>query len=715
MAQVQPVQPVQPAKPKPQQRSHPKVVVPPPQAPPSAVFATAQPLQSAEPPVDYQLLLLTLAEEYIAAARGMGPMVALFRREMEVAQYHKLMATGMGCMETVLKNWRLHPRPEATLRFRYASLLYEETENTMAMETVLSKGIALCERNQLFDLKYSMHHLLARVLFKTGPRAAFKSLDSLIPDVEAYQHIAWAYAFRFLRVSLSLQNPSNTEILSALQNLRSISSIAEKRGDRSIFVTCAALEAMVHMQNASTDSIEQAQRAIASARSLQLQTSIRGLTQIVALLNCVDLACSLQQYTPEQASAKMETMQAVMDQAGQDANWNDDGSFAVLIENSSGGQTTASTGGIFQKSGDGRDMITFSWLQHRDLYMLGYYLSGVTAHLRNPTEGKAEKYLQAGLKATQGELPVVNQQIRAKWLTLETESLDVPDVAQGSLHGVSDRAKWQGLINWHMRLHLTFLSCNRADWATAKTWLGSLKQSKRTIEVSESQTRWTAYLSGVIEQGLGNTEAALSLFQAPMFALPPPTARVSSTPTDISILAALNSLLIIRDPSHPSHARAGPLVSALEPLCLSHPNKSIVSAFYLIRAICSRTSTSTSTNNSSTERQEPIIKLKQHLQQALQAAKAAANTQLLMLSMNFMTAMFFKDIVGEQAEKSARAGRQLAKRGGDKTWVCVSDGMLAETLDREGKREEAAVARREGEGLIAALPVGLREKCLHSG
>jgi hypothetical protein len=45
--------------------------------------------------------------------------------------------------------------------------------------------ITLCERNKLLDLKYSMHHLFAQVLFKTKPKAALKSLDSLIPNVEA--------------------------------------------------------------------------------------------------------------------------------------------------------------------------------------------------------------------------------------------------------------------------------------------------------------------------------------------------------------------------------------------------------------------------------------------------------------------------------------------------------------------------------------------------
>lgn len=58
---------------------------------------------SATPPLDYQLLLLSLAEDYFAAAHGQGSMVALARREVEMEQYYKLIATGLGCLEAVLK------------------------------------------------------------------------------------------------------------------------------------------------------------------------------------------------------------------------------------------------------------------------------------------------------------------------------------------------------------------------------------------------------------------------------------------------------------------------------------------------------------------------------------------------------------------------------------------------------------------------------------
>ncbi len=61
-------------------------------------------------------------------------------------EYHKLIATGLRCLQVVLDNTKLAPRLEARVRFRYASILCEETNNVMEAETALTKGITLCER-----------------------------------------------------------------------------------------------------------------------------------------------------------------------------------------------------------------------------------------------------------------------------------------------------------------------------------------------------------------------------------------------------------------------------------------------------------------------------------------------------------------------------------------------------------------------------------------
>lgn len=41
----------------------------------------------------------------------------------------------------IIQNFKIFPREEAMLRLRYALLLFEETENDLEIEEVLSKGV----------------------------------------------------------------------------------------------------------------------------------------------------------------------------------------------------------------------------------------------------------------------------------------------------------------------------------------------------------------------------------------------------------------------------------------------------------------------------------------------------------------------------------------------------------------------------------------------
>lgn len=55
------------------------------------------------PSVDHQLLLLSLAEEYLTAAHSGDLLDAIHRGEAESPVYYKLIATGLGCLEALLK------------------------------------------------------------------------------------------------------------------------------------------------------------------------------------------------------------------------------------------------------------------------------------------------------------------------------------------------------------------------------------------------------------------------------------------------------------------------------------------------------------------------------------------------------------------------------------------------------------------------------------
>ena len=84
-----------------QQKPNPKPKQPPPVA---HLPIPSHPVETSErPPVDYQVLLLVLADEYFNAAHSHGMAVALSRREMDTEEYYKLVATGLGCLEAVLK------------------------------------------------------------------------------------------------------------------------------------------------------------------------------------------------------------------------------------------------------------------------------------------------------------------------------------------------------------------------------------------------------------------------------------------------------------------------------------------------------------------------------------------------------------------------------------------------------------------------------------
>ena len=63
--------------------------------------------------------------------------------------------------------------------------------------------------------------------------------------------------------------------------------------------------------------------------------------------------------------------------------------------------------------------------------------------------------------------------------------------------------------------------------------------------------------------------------------------------------------------------------------------------------------------------------------------------------------------MGEQAEKSARACLNVANKTGDRLWMSVAEGTLAETLDVQGRGQEAEAVREEGRVIAEGLPAEL--------
>lgn len=96
------------------------------------------PVSCEGPSVDYQAALLALSDEYISVAYGMQDL----NTDEQIEEYHELIATGIGCLESALKNYR-HPdaRKEARIRLRLAALFIEETENDMEVSWSGRRGL----------------------------------------------------------------------------------------------------------------------------------------------------------------------------------------------------------------------------------------------------------------------------------------------------------------------------------------------------------------------------------------------------------------------------------------------------------------------------------------------------------------------------------------------------------------------------------------------
>ncbi|KAF1966433.1 hypothetical protein BU23DRAFT_560246 [Bimuria novae-zelandiae CBS 107.79] len=646
-----------------QVRSHPQVVIKKPpstqlQTPTRPQHAPARPL-----PADLMVLILSAADEYIAAARSLGSVASLTLKPADLDQYYKLMATAMGCMETVLKKYNQTPRDEAVLRLRYASLLIEETDNTQDIEETLAKGITLCNRSRLHDLKYAMLHLQARYQFKSNHRAALKLLDQPIKDTEAFKHIVWVYAFRFLKVSLALQVPGRPETTSALQQLHAISSHAERQGDRAIYATCYALEAMILLRSSAADRLEQAQRAIAQARSLQLELSAKQLGSISILIDFIDVACSIQQGQPSQE--KLTALQSKVDQNVKP----DNGTFSVLIERSSNAVLTFNTGGVFRKGEDGRDELVFAWLPQNDFGMLAYYLSGLVA----VTKDKGTKYLQEGHTLTQNAL---------------RRSSPFPMSVPKSLA----HRNWIKTLDWHIKYALGISACYHEDKSTAKLAVTMLRE--RTSELPfkglEPYARALSYLSSMIDQSNGLIDSALTTYSGSEFNLPNADAGTNFG-TDIAILAALNRMLIIRDPAHPQHYLSQVLFAQLQPLCVNHPNQYIDCAFRIIQAVT---------------QEESIKGHKTQIHTTTNRAQRLGNAQFVSMCLNYMASKFFANQVGDQPVKCARAARNVSSQG-PPLWRAVAWGVCIDTFQRNGLLEDARNCQIAFDAIREKLPPGL--------
>ena len=639
------------------------------------------PMEPDEPEPDYPSLLCILADDYLDEAH---------RQPAMTERYYNLISKALGCLQSILMNFKLEPLREAQISLRYAQILYDETENHDDAETTLTKSIELCERHKFIDMKYETQLLLSKVLYESRPKAALRDIQRMIEDIEVYKHTVWLYVFRYQHAMYSLASSAPGDVHSATVQLEKITVLAKQNSDVAVLAFAATLEALLHLSSSSHDAVTATQTALAKARAMQLNPHVESNPQMTVLLEFIDLTCSVREANIAQIEAKRKIMQDVHHTSINSDNWKSDGSIYIPISKRTvAGIQPQANKHVVEKNGG--YYLVFSWLSQDEVEALGFLFAATSSAYKNGSDGgKAEKFAEECLK-----------QVR-EW--------SKPTLKKG--YRQSQKVSlFQKLLELELVLVFSFMHCSKGQWQTANEYLGEASTlSEKLGDAFPVNMRYALlYLRGVILQGTGNLKTALQVYQSPLFAFEPQQSSANSASkasnqiissyfadSDISrnfsILAAMNSAFIIQTPGHPQQHRLSSLIESLGPGVQNCGNKYIQAQYSLLVSVLSGTT----------------ITVKQYLKSAMEAGKIIGSAQTTSLALIYMQEKLFKGVVGEQALKCARAASAQTKRWGESMWMHVAAGLEAQALDINGIEDDGRRKKIEAEALWEKLPEGVK-------
>lgn len=156
----------------------------------------------------------------------------------------------------------------------------------------------------------------------------------------------------------------------ALENLRSISTLAHGRGDYALEAFASLLEGLALLKTSREDTLDRVQECIARASKYQLDPLLR-IPQVDILILLLDLACGMQQKSPEVMVQKLKALQMRMDEA---ADWQTSvASLLLPIKKQAGMQPISGDTAAIIRPGsaeDPSDYLVLSYVAKAELYIL---------------------------------------------------------------------------------------------------------------------------------------------------------------------------------------------------------------------------------------------------------------------------------------------------------------------------------------------------------
>jgi Cohesin loading factor len=300
-------------------------------------------------------------------------------------------------------------------------------------------------------------------------------------------------------------------------------------------------------------------------------------------------------------------------------------------------------------------------------------MSGVALMHNNCTDGKSAQYLRQALRSLRDS----NKSRKH----------------EGPLATITKKLQWRQVLSCYILVYSIFCFASSCDWTSARDCLGQLEDTLKELDDGPTSllAHFHVYLSGICFQATGDLRNALRMYRDPKLRLPdrsgPNGGPEEQVQHELSLLAVLNALWIQQADPENSAVQNTAIIARLEPLCANHPNKDLDTAFKLVKATVP------------TDPPTSGVKIKTYLGATLDATKQTCNKQFLCITLSVMCSRFFVGVVGLQADKAAKAAVFQAKRARNSLWMSVTNSMLAQNLELQGKHEEAKEAKEEARRL----------------
>lgn len=620
-------------------------------------------------PINTTPIMAAIAEECLQKARVAAHDVAMSSDESALTEYQGLITTSLSCFEAILRDRTLLPKQEALVRLRYASVLQEETENWMEAETALTKGVTLCDKHRLLDLKYCMQYAMLKVLFQRNHKAALKAADGHISDCEAYKHVHWYYAFRLLKAQFYLEMNSESESghandRGALDNLKAIQKIAEVRGDHSMTILASLLEGLIILKSETDEKQpEKIQSCLAQVAKFQFDGSVQ-IVQLQILFLVLDFASSLNVDTTEGAATKLRKLQKAIDECEDWGNVKSDFLVPVKKQASSSKTISADTAGIIV-TGDEQnqnDFVIVSFMTKMELRALVFAFSGLAALHKPSQAAKTPEFFREGLKILE---------------TWDKTTLGIPYGPPVPLSVALHQRSWRIDTQAYLCCVLGLLAASHCHWKTTRMYIDKLQE----IVSEETPTGirlFMYYLTGSYFQGVGQLTDAMDIFKSSCYRLDSTNGPCFQAGYgELALLAGLNRLWLMQHESCRNDDETSELIEELQPFCNNHWNKDLRTAWHNVAAALV------------TEPPQQLNQQKTHIQTAMSGSRETSNVLGAAVTLCIMRSRFFENVMGDQALKSARAASKQAQRSGNMLWQSVADGMLAQSYDFQSQRDES--------------------------